>query len=94
MGDKKNILERIAVAADLASEPLLKQSLVEIIGERRVLIENHCGIVGYGTQEICVKVRTGKILICGNCLEITQMTRERLIIIGSIDQVKLLRGGI
>ena len=94
MGERKNILEKIAVATDLRSEPLLKQSLVEIIGQRRVLIENHCGIIGYGKQEICVKVRTGKILVCGNCLEIVQMTREQLIILGSIDEIRLLRGGI
>ncbi len=93
MGERKHIWDRMAVAADLSSEPVPKQPLVEIAGERRVLIENHFGVTGYGSQEICVKVRFGHIVICGNGLELVRMTKEQLVIMGTIDGVRFCRGG-
>ena len=92
MTKRKHLLEKIAVAADLSTEPIPKQPLVEIAGERRVLIENHFGVTGYGTDEICVKVRYGNILICGDHLELARMTKGQLIISGTIGSVELCRG--
>ncbi len=93
MKGHKHILDKMAVAADLSSEPVPKLPLVEIAGERRVLIENHCGVTGYGAQEICVKVRFGHIIICGKGLELVRMTKEQLVIMGMIDDVRFCRGG-
>lgn len=93
MGKRSNLWDRAAAAVDLATEPSPKQSLVEIVGERRVLIENHCGVSGYGTQEICVKSKNGNILICGKELELMQMTKDQLIINGMVECVKFCRGG-
>lgn len=93
MKGRKHILDRMAVAADLSSEPVPKLPLVEIAGERRVLIENHFGVTGYGSQEICVKVRFGHIIICGKGLELVRMTKEQLVVMGTIDGVQFRRGG-
>ena len=67
--------------------------IVEIAGDRRVLIENHCGVIAYGSDSISVKVKWGTICICGSGMEIAKMTREQLIISGAIDSVKLQRKG-
>ena len=93
MEQRKHIWDRIAVAADLSCEPAPKQPLVEIAGERRVLIENHYGVTGYGSQEICVKVRFGHIIVCGNGLELVRMTKEQLVVMGNIDCVRFCKGG-
>ena len=93
MKGRKHIFDKMAIAADLSSEPVPKLPLVEIAGERRVLIENHCGVTGYGSQEICVKVRFGHIIICGNGLELVRMTKEQLVVMGTIDGVRFCRGG-
>ena len=93
MSEKKYIWDRIAVATDLSSEPMPKQTLVEIAGERRVLIENHCGVSSYGVNEICVKVRSGNVIVCGNNLELVRMTKEQLIIMGAINCVRFCHGG-
>lgn len=92
MGERKNIWDRMAVAADLSSEPIPRQPLVELAGERRVIIENHCGVIGYGCNEICVKVRFGHILINGKGLELVRMSKEQLVVMGVIDSVRLCRG--
>ena len=93
MKGRKHILDRMAVAADLSSEPVSKLPLVEIAGERRVLIENHFGVTGYGSQEICVKVRFGHVIICGKGLELVRMTKEQLVVMGTIDGVRFCKGG-
>ncbi len=93
MNKKNNMWERMVMAADLTGEPAPKKPLVEIAGERRVLVENHRGVIGYGSQEICVKVCFGHLIISGNGLELVRMTREQLVVIGSIDSVRLCRGG-
>ena len=91
MKEHKNVLEKITVAADLASEPLPLQPLIEIVGRGRVLVENHRGVVGYDDQKICIKVRYGRAFVCGSNLRIIKMTKQQLIITGMIDGVQLCR---
>ena len=93
MKQRKGLLQTIMTAADLPSEPLPGLPLVELAGDHRVLIENHCGVTAYSDQEICVRVKYGQICISGNNLELLCMTKERLIIQGSIDGVQLFKGG-
>ena len=92
MGYKNRFVENIVDAADLQDEPIPGIPLVEIAGDGRVLIENHKGVVEYGTNTIRVKVKYGHICICGSGLELRRMTRGQLIICGRIDAVQLIRG--
>lgn len=66
--------------------------LVEIAGEKRVLIENHRGVTEYDANRICVRVKFGQICVCGESLTLAQMTGASLVICGRIDSVTLLRG--
>ncbi len=66
-----------------------KQVLVEIWGNRRVLIENHAGVLGYTSNEICVATHGGAIHISGSGLKIQQITNERLIITGCVKNIQL-----
>jgi sporulation protein YqfC len=93
MKDRRNILQQLTDAADLGGEPLPGQSLVEIAGDRRVLIEHHFGVKEYSTERICVHVKYGYVIICGCSLELIRMTKEQLIIAGRIDTVSLCRRG-
>ncbi|MBE6947576.1 MAG: sporulation protein [Ruminococcaceae bacterium] len=92
MGKNKQILQRVASAVDLPDEPFPGQPLVEIIGTRRVLIENYRGVIEYGDALVRIRVKYGSITVCGKHLELTRMTREHLIISGRIDKVELCRG--
>lgn len=85
----RNILEKLVLKMDLATEPLPGQPLVEIVGGHRVLIENHCGVIKYGCNEILAKVSFGCFCICGENLKLLQMTRERLVIGGIIRSVSV-----
>ena len=93
MKRNKRFMEQIAVAADLEGMPLPGMPIIEISGEHRVLVEHHQGVVSYGDDEICVKVNYGMVRVRGSQLNLSCMTREKLMIIGCIDDVKLMSGG-
>lgn len=93
MEERKHFLDRMAVAADLSAEPIPKQPLVELAGESRVIVENHYGVTAYGSTEICIKVRFGHIVIGGKNLELVRMTKDQLVVMGTINDVRLCKGG-
>lgn len=92
MKQKGKVLQRFILGADLPGEAIPGLPLVEIAGQSRVLIENHCGVTGYGCNEVCVKVNFGHLCVFGSGLKLAQMTKFQLIITGQIDCVKLQRG--
>lgn len=70
-------------------ENVLPRTLVEIWGNRRVLVERHQGILDYGTEEILVGATFGTVRIRGRELRLCCMSREQLFISGKIDSVEL-----
>ena len=78
---------------DLPDAPIPGQPLIEIFGHKRVLIENHKGVIRYSGTEIAVKVMYGHIVIAGNSLELSRMTKDTVIVSGMIGGVTLNREG-
>ena len=91
MDRKEKILHWLTDGADLSGEPIPGQFLAEILGDNRLLIENHKGIQEYGKERIRIKCAFGAISVCGSGLEIFRMSKEQLIIRGRIDTVSLNR---
>lgn len=91
MKKNRNILQWLTEGADLAGEPIPGQSLVELSGDCRILIENHSGVIEYSRERIGVSVKFGQVIICGCGLELCRMTQEQLIIRGRIDTISLTR---
>lgn len=89
MGRGRELFDRLTEEADLTALP--GQSIVEIGGDRRVLIEDHFGVQEYSRERITVKVRYGCVSVCGCGLELQRMTREQVVIGGRIDCVALHR---
>ena len=69
---------------DLPCEVSPDTSLVEIVGNHRVLIENQIGIQNYSRSHITVNVRQGLVCISGENLELQQMTKNQLVITGDV----------
>ena len=91
MKGKEHLLQRLTDRVDLAGEPLPGQTVVEIAGENRVLIENYCAVREYSPQRIGIRVKYGMAVVCGCNLELRRMTKDHLIISGRIDSVSLQR---
>lgn len=66
-----------------------EQTLVELVGRKRVLVEHHKGILGYSQQEILVGTEDGVLRIEGDHLCLCCMSREQLFISGSIRSIVL-----
>lgn len=91
MGRSYRFLERFAERAELETEPMPAQTIVEIAGDSRVLVENHEGVKAYSSEKILIGVKYGCICICGCRLTLIRMTKEQLVIRGKIDSVSLQR---
>lgn len=65
--------------------------IAELAGDRRLLIENHSGVIHYSTEKIGIKVKFGELQICGCQLKLQQMTKIKLVITGSIDSIAVIR---
>ncbi len=91
MKRRERLMERMALGADLPGMAIPGQTLVEIAGESRVLIENHKGVTVYECDRIHVRVCFGEVCISGSKLELVRMSKCQLVITGHIDCVTLQR---
>lgn len=73
----------------LRDTPMPGVPLAEIIGNRRILIENHQGIIAYADDEICIKAGKGSLRIEGAQLELECISQDRVVITGHIHCVRL-----
>lgn len=91
MKQHNSLLDRLMDTVDLVDEPLPRIPIVELSDDRRVLIENHCGISEYGKECMKVRVRYGEVCICGQCLLVSRLNGKQLIITGRIDSISVVR---
>lgn len=91
MGKAYRFWEQLADRAELEAEPMPTQPIIEVAGDRRVLVENHSGVRAYNSEKILINVRFGMVCVCGCGLELIRMTKEQLVIRGRIDSVSLER---
>lgn len=91
MGKGQKVLRHLAEEADRAAGAFPGFPILEISGDRRVLVENHCGVLEYGKNCVAVKMSYGQVRIQGECLQILCLTRQQLVVCGKISQVTLGR---
>ena len=63
--------------------------IVELVGQGRLLIENHQGVIFYSPREIKIKVSYGSLIVAGEELQLMEMSRIKLAICGRIDGLQL-----
>jgi len=91
MKKSERMLEIITANAGASSDALPGMPLVEIIGQCRVLIENHKGVSAYCANRIHINVSYGELCVCGSGLKLAYMSKQRLVITGRIESVALCR---
>ena len=87
-----SVLARIRSITEKCPNALNTVSLIELVGQRRVLIEHHMGVLAYSLNEIQIKVSFGKLSVMGNGLYLSQLSREQLVIQGEIQSLQLSGG--
>ena len=86
---KPGWMERATELMDLPGDALAGLPRIELVGDKELRMENHKGILAYGTEEIHVSGGTILFKITGEGLELRAMTGEELLITGKIGQISL-----
>lgn len=87
--NRKGLLEKTAEALDLPGEVVAGLPHIELTGSHELRMENHKGILAYGSEEI--HISGGKLIVKvrGRGLELRAMNAGQLLITGSIQGVDL-----
>ena len=92
MNKRRTMLDLIVEATDVPQELIPGTPLIEIVGNSRVMVDNHCGILEYTCNCICIRVSFGCLKIWGNKLCVTRMRKKQLVVTGEICHVDLEGG--
>ena len=87
---RRAIISREADSLGLAlpEDALLGTAKLTVTGGKRLLVENHRGVMDYGRERIVVSLGRGKLNISGTELVIAAMNRRELLIRGRIQSVE------
>ncbi len=86
---RESLLEKTAEIFDLPGDLVAGLPRVELTGSRELRMENHKGILAYGTDEIHVSGGKLIIKIRGSNLELRAMNASELLITGEIAGIDL-----
>ena len=86
---KESVLERTAQVFDLPGDLVAGLPRMELVGDRELRMENHRGILAYGSEEL--HISGGKLIlkVRGEGLELRSMNAGELLITGQIRAVEL-----
>ena len=93
MGEKRprrpGLLERTAELLDLPADAITNLPRLELVGDGELRMENHKGILAYGSQEIHISGGKMVIKVRGSDLELKAMNASELLITGDIAGIDL-----
>lgn len=87
---KTGLLEKTAQVFDLPADVVAGLPRLELVGDRELRMENHKGILAYGTREIYISGGAFGIRVCGEELELRTMNALELLITGQITQIHIV----
>jgi len=85
----RKLRQEISEFLELPLDVSLDLPKVTIVGDLGVLIQNHRGLIAYAPDRIVVGVGNGQIAVFGKSLEIEELSREDMIVRGSILSVRM-----
>ena len=81
--------ERVAEALDLPGDAVAGLPRIELLGDRELRMENHRGILDYGSGEIHISGGRLAVRVLGEDLELRAMNGTELLITGHIRAVEV-----
>ena len=86
---REGLLEKTAEVFDLPGDLVAGLPRVELTGDRELRMENHKGILAYGSEEIHISGGKLVVKVRGAELELKSMNASQLLITGQILGVDL-----
>lgn len=90
MDGKGGLLMRATRAFDLPADVMAGLPRIELIGKEELRMEQHRGILAYGTEEIHISGGKLVVRVKGRGLELRAMNPTELLITGEILSVELV----
>ena len=68
------------------------EAIIEVFGDRRILIEGSCAVLQYAPN--CIKLRNqcGTVCVLGCGLRMAEISNTQTIIIGKVENISICRG--
>lgn len=66
--------------------------IVELVGDCRLLIENHKSVRRFDSELITVCLKYGLLCVSGSQLQLCKMSDTQLVITGRIEQLSIVKG--
>ena len=82
------LLDNLAEYLSLPEEAVSGAAKLSVTGGKRILIENHGGILEYGSERIVVRTAQGKLILSGTGLKLLGMSRRELLFGGKLQNVE------
>lgn len=86
---REGLLEKTAEVLDLPGDVVAGLPLLELTGSRELRMENHKGILAYGSEEIHISGGKMVVKVRGTDLELKAMNASQLLITGDIAAIEL-----
>ena len=85
----RELFRRMVCAAGLPEDVMLGMPRMVLCGGRRMLMENHQGIVEYGPERLRVKTASGVVIVEGEDLTLSSLGETDLMVTGEIRRIEL-----
>ena len=85
---EKKLLLNLSERMELPAEASVGAAKLSVTAGRRVLIENHRGILEYGSERISVCTDKGKLILSGSELCLLAMDQKEMLIGGKLQNVE------
>ena len=89
-GRRPILREKTARLFDLPADVIAGVPRLELVGDSELRMENHRGILAYGTQEIHISGGAFGVKVCGEELELRTMNGLELLITGRITDIHII----
>lgn len=86
---REGLLEKTAEVLDLPGDVVAGLPRLELTGSRELRMENHKGILAYGSEEIHISGGKMVVKVRGTDLELKAMNASQLLITGDIAAIEL-----
>jgi sporulation protein YqfC len=90
---RKKLNEWTSQVIDLPPDVTLDLPRLTLIGNRRIVIENHRGLIHFSGEQMKLAINNGVLELLGNELIIRTISIDEISIEGRIDELKYLMNG-
>ena len=78
------VAEELSDRLGLPGDLIFGSAKITVIASKRILVENHRGILEYGNERIVIRLDRAKLCLSGSGFEISAMNKNQILICGKL----------